>query len=342
MKKSAKSLCRGLLTLTAAIIMFTFVKTAAHAETDEIVIDFSQGQSYTYYEKDLKEAYKKGIGTLTNAPVNMKNAIYTLLYASGLGLRLDSYTESHAPLHKESPFQTIYELDNRIYSSTQDVYYTLSAGNSKGTYIATITEDTKFNTDYISASQFIQDAKVLYGYQAINPSGKKYVKLKFLFKDPKSTYVVVDEKGNSSVVIPDTEFVENGCKYKVTGDDEVTFTGVANKKMKTIKIPDTVHHQIFTYRVTSIANKALSGNKNVKSIRIGRNVTRIGRSAFSKCKNLKKLRIYSKVITGIGKKALYKNSKKLVIWVPRERYSKYKKMLKKVTSNDVKILKLTD
>uniref|UniRef100_UPI0003B5D83E leucine-rich repeat domain-containing protein n=1 Tax=Butyrivibrio sp. AD3002 TaxID=1280670 RepID=UPI0003B5D83E len=140
------------------------------------------------------------------------------------------------------------------------------------------------------------------------------------------------EKKNETVETPavDTEFEDNGYSYKVTSADEVAFIGITDKTAKTVTIPDTVVYQNNTYKVTAIADKALCGCKKLTSVTVGENITSIGASAFAKCKKLKNVTIKSASVKTIGKKAFFKNSKKLVVKVPKTSYKSYKKMLKKV------------
>lgn len=103
--------------------------------------------------------------------------------------------------------------------------------------------------------------------------------------------------------------------YKVTKVDElntdgtngaVTVTGMKSNK-SSVKIPDTVAIDGYTFKVNAIAAKAFFNKKKLKTITLGDNVTSIGKNA----------------IKGIHKKA--------VIKVTSERYKAVKKMLKSST-----------
>ena len=90
------------------------------------------------------------------------------------------------------------------------------------------------------------------------------------------------------------------------------------------------------YRVTAVNAKAVKGNKNVTSIKIGNGVTKLGDSAFENCtklksitiggglssigkntfkgcKNLKKIQIKSKRLKSVGKNAFKNIHKKCKI-----------------------------
>ncbi|MEY8515889.1 family 43 glycosylhydrolase [Lachnospiraceae bacterium 29-84] len=101
-------------------------------------------------------------------------------------------------------------------------------------------------------------------------------------------------------------------KYKVTKSDgyntdgsngTVTVTGVKSSKLTSVKIPDEVTIDGYTFKVTAIASKAFQNKSKLKTITIGNNVKSIG----------------SKAISGIHKKATIK--------IPSARYKAVKKLL---------------
>ena len=98
-------------------------------------------------------------------------------------------------------------------------------------------------------------------------------------------------------------------KYKVTGQNAVSYTGTTNKKATKITIGNTVSYKGVTYKITSVAAKALRNHGKVTQVAIGNNVTSVGTSAFEGCKVLKKVTIGSKVTT-LGSNT-FKNCKKL-------------------------------
>ncbi len=94
--------------------------------------------------------------------------------------------------------------------------------------------------------------------------------------------------------------------YRVTksgATPTVAFTGTKSRAQK-IKIPDTVRDKNgVAYRVTSVAKKALKGNKKVKTLTVGKHVKTIGDFAFADCAKLTKVTINSTSLTQIGKSA---------------------------------------
>lgn len=102
-------------------------------------------------------------------------------------------------------------------------------------------------------------------------------------------------------------------------------------KKSTVTIPSTVTYNKKKYKVTSIKDSAFSGNKKIKKITIGSNVTSIGKKAFYKCKKLKTVSIKSKTLKKVGSKAFYGNAKKLYVNVPGHKKKLRKKYQKLIT-----------
>lgn len=118
------------------------------------------------------------------------------------------------------------------------------------------------------------------------------------------------------------------CRYRIKNNSEVTFLGIANKKIKNATIPSTVKIDKKTYKVTSISPNALR-NKGITKLTIGKNVVTIGIGAFNNCRKLKKIIIKSLKLKTIGKDAFKKLPKNLVVKVPSKKIKLYKKLLKK-------------
>ncbi|MGN0153848.1 MAG: leucine-rich repeat protein [Lachnospiraceae bacterium] len=121
----------------------------------------------------------------------------------------------------------------------------------------------------------------------------------------------------------------------VTSDQEgnptVEYTAVANKKAKTVTIPDSVTVDGITYKVTSVSAKAFAGCKKATKITIGANVTSIGKNAFKECKAVKTITIKSTKLAknAFAKAGVKKLSKKVTIKVPKSCKKNYKKQLEK-------------
>lgn len=128
---------------------------------------------------------------------------------------------------------------------------------------------------------------------------------------------------------------------------EAAYKKTANPKAKKVTIPSTIKVDDVTYRVTSIASKALKGNKTIttvkipdtvktigasafqncsalKNITIGKGVITIDKNAFKKCKKLTKITVNSSIIRVVGKNAFKGISKKVKIKVPGVKRNSYR------------------
>ena len=130
--------------------------------------------------------------------------------------------------------------------------------------------------------------------------------------------------------------------YKVTTSNTVQYVKASSKKAKTVKVPSTITVNGVKCQVTSIAPKAMKGNKKLKKVIIPSSIRTIGTQAFAGCKNLKNITIQTPYLTkkSFGEKAFKGISNKAVIKVPKKQLKAYQKLLKtKGVSKKVKIKK---
>ena len=130
--------------------------------------------------------------------------------------------------------------------------------------------------------------------------------------------------------------------YKVTTSNTVQYVKASSKKAKTVKVPSTITVNGVKCQVTSIAPKAMKGNKKLKKVIIPSSIRTIGAQAFAGCKNLKNITIQTPYLTkkSVGAKAFKGISNKAVIKVPKKQLKAYQKLLKtKGVSKKVKIKK---
>lgn len=111
---------------------------------------------------------------------------------------------------------------------------------------------------------------------------------------------------------------------------EVEYKAPKNKKQTKIAVPDSIKINGATYKVTSIAKSAFKNNKKLKTVTIGKNVSKIGANVFSGCKKLKTITIKS---TKLKAKTLSKSTfkgitKATTVKVPKKKLSAYKKLFK--------------
>ena len=111
---------------------------------------------------------------------------------------------------------------------------------------------------------------------------------------------------------------------------EVEYKAPKNKKQKKTAVPDSIKINGVTYKVTSIAKSAFKNNKKLKTVTIGKNVSKIGANVFSGCKKLKTITVKS---TKLKAKTLSKSTfkgitKATTVKVPKKKLSAYKKLFK--------------
>lgn len=105
------------------------------------------------------------------------------------------------------------------------------------------------------------------------------------------------ENGEVTPAMPKKNTVLNDssskCGVKVsstsTKNPTVTYTKSTNTKAANITIPATVTIDNVTYKVTSVATSAFSGNNKFTKVTIGKNITSIGKNAFKNCTKLKSI-----------------------------------------------------
>lgn len=137
-----------------------------------------------------------------------------------------------------------------------------------------------------------------------------------------------------------SRFTIGAYKYEITGSNTVAFAGIKSNKTKKVNIAKTVEIGGMTFKVTSIANKALYKKSKVTSVTIGANVTKIGKEAFRSCSKLKTVTIKSQKLKTVGKNAFKGIKSTATIKVPSKKLKAYKKLLKgKGQSSKVKIKK---
>lgn len=108
---------------------------------------------------------------------------------------------------------------------------------------------------------------------------------------------------------------------------EVKLLKMVKAKKKAV-VPLHIQLGGYSFIVTEIAGKAFYGQKKVQKIVVGNNVTVIGSYAFANCKKCKNLIIKSKKLKKVGKNALKKTPRGIIIKVPKSCKKAYKKLLK--------------
>jgi len=125
-----------------------------------------------------------------------------------------------------------------------------------------------------------------------------------------------------------TVYKSGDGSFEVLPGDNMTVSFKNTSKKKSVKIPETVVINGYTYTVTEIANNAFKNNKKIKTVTIPKTIIKIGKNAFSGAKKLKTITIKSTKVS-IGKNAFKEINKKATFKVPKKSYKKMSKLLKK-------------
>lgn len=164
-------------------------------------------------------------------------------------------------------------------------------------------------------------------------------------------------------------FAKGNLRYKITsmpadkGMGAVQVRGLVNKRVKNVRIPDTVKYGGMRFKVSSIAANALKGNRkltritigngiakippkacygctSLKKVTLGTGITHIGKRAFSGSKKLNSITIRSKRLKKVGANAFRNIHSKAKIRVPAKKLKKYRGLLtKKGQKSSVMIVK---
>lgn len=150
------------------------------------------------------------------------------------------------------------------------------------------------------------------------------------------------KQGGQDNPVTVNDFSLKNIKYQVISAEKKTVAVVGpadKKKAKKVTIPATVSYLNTTYNVVEIKANAFKSCSQMTSVVIGKNVTKIGKQAFYNCKKLKTVNMKKATkITSFGNKAFAKINAKAKITVPKNKYSQYKKKMKKAVSSQ-KIIK---
>ena len=221
------------------------------------------------------------------------------------------------------------------FNASDRLYATITLGSDTD-----VTADTTatLKTDFIQ----VDDGYIDYGVNDCAPT----ITIKYLTAEEKAAYLAkiaaenqsntpgkqgtTPVNTNNSTPAPQTQttvdlssyvgktFTAGGVKYKITKCSEsaktVAVTGASSKKIKKLTIKASVSYEGMKFNVTSIAKKAFSGYKNLKTITIkSTKLTSIGKNAFK----------------GIAKKATFK--------VPKSKKKAYKKLIMKSGNKIAKV-----
>lgn len=111
---------------------------------------------------------------------------------------------------------------------------------------------------------------------------------------------------------------KNGITFKVISPSKKTVTvSKVKSSKKSITIPATVTIKGVSCKVVQIDAKAFSGLKKLRTVVIGKNVTKIGKQAFANCQKLSTVTVKGTGIKSIGQNAFKKTASKVTVKVPK-------------------------
>ena len=173
-------------------------------------------------------------------------------------------------------------------------------------------------------------------------------------KMPSSTEKVnVAKQNDKNASVGSTMKDSSGVIYKVISSGKVEYQAQGDTQVDKVVIPETITLKGNKYKVTVIDDNAFKNCTKLKSIVIGKNVTKIGTKAFYNCKNLTKITIPSSIVKigkqafancnklkriiiktdqltpkTVGAKAFAKTFRRPVVKVPKDKKKDYKKLLR--------------
>lgn len=203
-------------------------------------------------------------------------------------------------------------------------------------------------------------------------TGAQKVSLKVGYNTIKVKVTSEDGKSTNTYTIKVTRVVPKNYtitirrrKYKVTNQMIATaaleITGLSDKKVVNLSVPDTVKIYGVTYKITSVGNKAFLGQPKMKTAKLGKNITTVKYGSFYDCpllnsitfgknvktignhvfcwdKKLRTMTFEGTALTSVGDHTLYKISS-LTIKAPSSKVSAYKKLFTNKGTKSFKVVK---
>ena len=144
----------------------------------------------------------------------------------------------------------------------------------------------------------------------------------------KSTYNGAGAEGKTAVTVKEER------QYSLSVNGRLKLMSLASDGEK-LTIPESIELDGMKRVVKAIGKNALKGNKTVKSVEIGENITTICSGAFKNCKNLELIELTSSI------KTIYKNAfkgiaknAKFVIKASEEDFARIVELIKKSGVDD--------
>ena len=147
-------------------------------------------------------------------------------------------------------------------------------------------------------------------------------------------------KKNQTVTPVKNNKKSDAASYKVTDVKKKTVTYSKTKTTsKKAVVHDTITVNGTKLKVTAVGASAFAGNKKIKTVTLGKNITKIGTKAFYKAKNLSQITVNGNTIKSIGKNAFSGVKKNCKITVRAKDKKQYKKIVKLIMKAGAKKVK---
>lgn len=121
----------------------------------------------------------------------------------------------------------------------------------------------------------------------------------------------------------------SGITYKVNNSKKTVTILKSSKSIKTVKIAGNVRIQDITYKVTTVSSNAFKNCTKLKKATIGKNIKTISSNAFLGDKKLGSVTINTNSLVQIGDNAFKGIRSNAIFYVPKAKYNKYQKLIKR-------------
>ena len=140
-----------------------------------------------------------------------------------------------------------------------------------------------------------------------------------------------DETPQGKITEKITTFTKNNLSYKIMNDSSNFAKILRNNTIyKKLTIPASVKHDGNTFKISELGDRSFKGKKHLKTVVIGKNVTKIGKECFASCSNLTFIEFKGTKIISIGKDAFKGISTKVKVKIPANMSKKERAKLKKM------------
>lgn len=280
---------------------------------------------------------------------------YTLSYIStSLALSKNIKVKNYGGMRKYNNrttfsgyYSSAYKYDTKAENAAQSIEMSLNDGDK---YLFAFFNDnnTEATIEYILTRGYTKDASI---YGRTYSSGTQGTSATQSTNNTTSTSSGGgggddddddDDKGSS--------FSDGGTKtggsgtskadYKKSGKGAKYVMAEASTKAASIKVPATVKIGKKTFNVNSIAADAFVGFGKLKTVIIGKNVSKIDAEAFSGCKGLVSVTLNTTKLTAKNIKGCFKGAKVKVVYVPVKKVDAYKKIFTKAITGNASAIKV--